>query len=565
MQLFIHQISILFVADRRVDRILHVHVLSFGFSMTAPTGDYLGRIFLHLRSSFHENEASDGSSDVSIHCSDGLVSGHKLVLASISNMLCEAFKQFWSEESLSILMPDFSVTQLSSYFLDLYKGAEVSRHLEINAALGVMGYTIKQSSDQAPLYSAAADHKVEVKCEVEMDLQNDLEEDWIKDENSEEYSDDSDRGFDEDVGIKKEGKSYKVKRKKKTENIKMTEERKKYYHADPSDPMRRVCNICTASVNRRLISSHLMSKHQVALPTFKTFIPPKTHPTWEYLDDCPSDPTKAVCKICGLVMYRSNAKRHVTGKHNIMNVRVPCSFCGKSFNRTYDRNVHEAQVHKQEFKYHCEECGKGFVERWTLNNHVKIAHSDDQPFQCNSCGKSYKTKQGLDLHMKSNHSVTDERPFQCNDCGRGFKTKQALLPHMNGDNGRCKGQSVLHEYSEAEILAKPHLCHVCKKRFSKADYFKIHMRIHTGEKPYQCSQCPKKFVCTEALNKHMRNHTGETPYECKICTKRFKFTSVFKKHLERSHNIDKETHDKLHQKSDVNMKHSSLPDLGPII
>ena len=52
---------------------------------------------------------SDNYSDVIITCSDGQISAHKLVLASISQILYSEFKLNTWDEAISIIIPNVSL------------------------------------------------------------------------------------------------------------------------------------------------------------------------------------------------------------------------------------------------------------------------------------------------------------------------------------------------------------------------------------------------------------------------------------------------------------------------
>ena len=487
-----------------------------------------------------------------IHCSDGAVPGHKLVLAAISRMLYRALKDNTEEEQISILMPDFNVEQISSYFQDIYRGGNVTEHHKtITTALGYFSHVKLTPSEEFKV-------KDELKDKSE-DLYrpDELEEDDNVDESSEteDTEEEEERKFVKRM-MREDMVKVELKVEDKSDSNAISRERKdfiskhfkldpsgheckvcykhfgsekpssslfyhlkkdhdivykspfsqpsetwKYFIKDPNDQNRRICKICQASFTRKanILASHLSTKHEITIHTQKRKKESnRTGPAWEYLEDCPSDPSKAVCKLCGKVMFRSNAVKHINVKHNIMRPQFPCSYCGKSFINSYQLKVHEGQRHTKSFKHHCDVCGKGFVERHALNTH-KLTHAENGSYQCNTCGKFFKQKTGLNTHMKT---------------------------HM-------KAKQPVPEYSEAEILAKPHFCTVCKKRFGKADYLKIHMRKHTGETPFHCTECPKQFSNSDYLKVHMRNHTGETPYQCKTCGKRFKFNSVYRKHVQR--------------------------------
>ena len=75
--------------------------------------------------------------DVVIICKDGLLPAHKLVLAALSPLLCSMLGEAdtWGE-TVSVLMPDFSIQQVSPYLADIFTCEDLGQHPEINIVLG---------------------------------------------------------------------------------------------------------------------------------------------------------------------------------------------------------------------------------------------------------------------------------------------------------------------------------------------------------------------------------------------------------------------------------------------
>ncbi|KAL4763517.1 C2H2 type zinc finger domain protein [Aspergillus foveolatus] len=55
--------------------------------------------------------------------------------------------------------------------------------------------------------------------------------------------------------------------------------------------------------------------------------------------------------------------------------------------------------------------------------------------------------------------------------------------------------------------AKPLICRVCEKGFSKAEHLRRHERCHTGSKPFVCKECRRPFARQDALTRHEKLHT----------------------------------------------------------
>ena len=91
----------------------------------------IGSILTYLSSSL--SDGSDTTADVLIHCSNGIVPTHRLVLASISSMLLSIFKQDTWDETITLMLKDFTVDQISEYLLNFYQnGTRNSKFSEID-------------------------------------------------------------------------------------------------------------------------------------------------------------------------------------------------------------------------------------------------------------------------------------------------------------------------------------------------------------------------------------------------------------------------------------------------
>jgi len=72
----------------------------------------------------------------SLASSDGVLAGHRLVLASISRMLHAALLGNPAEDLPVVMMPDFSLDQVTSYLQKVYRCEDVQGFQDINATLG---------------------------------------------------------------------------------------------------------------------------------------------------------------------------------------------------------------------------------------------------------------------------------------------------------------------------------------------------------------------------------------------------------------------------------------------
>ncbi|KAM3926446.1 uncharacterized protein RB166_009320 isoform 2-T2 [Leptodactylus fuscus] len=108
---------------------------------------------------------------------------------------------------------------------------------------------------------------------------------------------------------------------------------------------------------------------------------------------------------------------------------------------------------------------------------------------------------------------THAKPYVCGLCGKNFTKKSHLVTHRRVHTGE-----------------KPYACHDCGKRFTSNSTLVDHQRIHRGEKPFVCTDCGKSFTKNSNLIDHQRTHTGEKPFACTTCGKSFARSSNLVEH-----------------------------------
>ena len=486
-------------------------------------------------------EGCDTTSDVIILCSDGVIPTHKLVLASISKMLYYAFKEDTWDERISILMPDFTVDQMSKYLENLYCGRDVAQFSLINSCLNY------QEIDPRDFLKQEA---------PEVDGH-------IEENNHQSHSDYDDNGFissNDDYEEERRPTKIKVKTKlaKKKKKIKeesqFDEDRKlekgerpkisesrKYFVDDPEDETKTCCTLCDKKIkngpNCDKMMAHLRHHHPEihnSMKKKKIGVPQRIH--GEHYENIPDHPGKAACKLCSKTMWSGNILRHLKRVHSIFSEgeiqkEWLCSFCGKVFYDKYTRDSHETLVHTKSFKHVCSDCGRGFVSKGALDSHTKT-HAMGHSVQCSDCGNVNLTPDGRKYSCTCGKKAVFRNPmwglvkeYQCSDCGQQFCQKSSLTKH----------QAICKLYISSREGGDSLTCRGCGQKFSDFKKLRLHSLHSTscmmlGDKAFPCKECDKQFRTEKRLNIHMRVHTGETPYHCNNCPRKFKYLSHLKNH-----------------------------------
>ena len=82
-------------------------------------------------------------------------------------------------------------------------------------------------------------------------------------------------------------------------------------------------------------------------------------------------------------------------------------------------------------------------------------------------------------------------------------------------------------------------CRECSKTFKKAEYLRIHLRIHSEDRPYKCESCVSTFKVPSALKRHKKLHLETTKkHICSICNKIFNSYTSWYSH-KKSHSDEK--------------------------
>ena len=100
-------------------------------------------IISYLSSPFVSNRTSD----VTIQCRDGFLKSHKIILASVSEVLADMLKENVGDKESWIILPDFSVQSLGPFLDNIYNFRDISEFQEINQLL-MKNDEVKNESQQ---------------------------------------------------------------------------------------------------------------------------------------------------------------------------------------------------------------------------------------------------------------------------------------------------------------------------------------------------------------------------------------------------------------------------------
>ena len=392
-------------------------------------------ILQYLSTNLHFDSKSK-TTDVILHCQDGALAAHQLILGSISPVLCSTFCQNKFEETLTIHLPDLSSALVQEFLIAVYNCQDLSRFHDINQMLGFQFASSKEYS-QTDTIEMHSDNNDEMKEEADSEEDTfvpDIERNYRKigNEVSElsalEYCHinfETENHMKENLTTQLDkNKSTNVNKKsfqKKAPDGKRRKRSKawEYYVVDPSNSAQCICQICKEAVSYQnggtsAMISHLKVDHGISVETISKKNAPikrdklkiKKEPTvdpetgevksqtgksrkkrrkdlWQHFDHSPDNNLIANCKICQeVVMLRDKSSVSQTlvkhlNTHNIKLELETCSICGKMFDEKNKRRKHE---NNHQVKCSCSYCGKLFSDNTARIVHERT-HTGEKPYQ----------------------------------------------------------------------------------------------------------------------------------------------------------------------------------------
>nr|CAG4634641.1 EOG090X020Y [Alona affinis] len=125
----------------------------------------------------------------------------------------------------------------------------------------------------------------------------------------------------------------------------------------------------------------------------------------------PDDPSKFTCRLCSKSFTLQRLlNRHMKCHSDVK--RYLCTFCGKGFNDTFDLKRH-TRTHTGVRPYKCALCEKSFTQRCSLESHCLKVHGVAHQYQykerrakvyvCEECGHTTNEPEVHYVHLKENH------------------------------------------------------------------------------------------------------------------------------------------------------------------
>ena len=324
-------------------------------------------------------------SDVIIKCSDGVVPMHRLVLAHFSEMFLSIFEEDTKNEPSVVLMMDFTSKSICKYFEELLKsGFLYGKDLALEIALAIK----KEFTEDFKSENCNGKPEDEDLIDVQALKNDDLEEvpNLIIEELQEvpklkkEYL--NIKSDVEDPLLLKpmlksrkniKEKSIKIKPSKNIEERRKMKNSTWYYFQKVEDNSKHLqCKLCAYAHKcppapkhkcTGPLNDHMRDKHtdvfltlEIRKGNHKNIERSSSSKLSQYYTDDPDDLSNRfrICTICNSKIFRNNILRHIQSIHKKYDEKDAkpqmCSFCGKEFLHTWERDRHVSNVHQAKLR-----------------------------------------------------------------------------------------------------------------------------------------------------------------------------------------------------------------------
>lgn len=196
--------------------------------------------------------------------------------------------------------------------------------------------------------------------------------------------------------------------------------------------------------------------------------------------------------------YFVHMKTHITNVAEIAE-----NFKQLQLSRLYsktDGNTENAKKYEQQKnqvkqkKIVCQYCEKTFRFQSALVRHVRV-HTGEKPYKCDICSKAFGQAYFLRVHELTHWSV---KRYNCKRCGKAF------VHYSNAKNHACRPKNYVGHLWNLDKAELTYTCHICRKVFDHLQFFKKHMKEHTGDQLYRCLNCDKLFGAFVEFSVHKK-------------------------------------------------------------
>ena len=445
------------------------------------------------------SSTNEMTSDVIIHCKDGTISTHQLVLASVSSMMYKILKTISSEEKLTILMPDFNILSVEEYFLshnekidNKLKNLKKKVELKDFKEECVSDYEFPIIETKEIVNGSKYDDEESIPSS-----DRDFDPDFDLGDLSPEKEDFKEEVPDSDTVVIPLNKPKEEPESEKTHKKLFKEKLARYHFTEQPNKASVKCKHCGKKIKyqiknyEKLVKRHLLVKH---------------------LENFTEDQKKDLLHYCKIdVDDISDSKKNklIDSKKKLKKRKKP----GKTLDPQTGEMVNVSKVN----------VGNRSALVW---NYV-FFDSETGSSKCKSCDKTFHNSHRSVIlrHLVKFHNIVEKEEglrmqLMCSYCGKLYGTssqrKACEINHQNKQN-----------------IPKL-ICPVqgCGKEFDNQFKFERHKNVH---RTISCQYCGKTFVKTSGLYVHLRTHEDYVPYECEVCFKTFKFYNGLKRHLKNQH------------------------------
>jgi len=462
---------------------------------------------IDLRRCFPGN--SDNYSDVNITCSDGQKYAHRIVLASISKIFYSEFKLNTWDETISVIAPDFTSSEIHQYLASVYNCENLEKFSSINQLFGCQ---FGEKNEEI-----VAKEEILVKEEIDIYVKDDV---------------DSVPSIEEIFSLQYSPKLNSQKKKKKKVDLEKLVW--KHFHietaSNDSDSL-VLCNHCDARYHMSVIDVnsmkvHLEVMHQLEIENKSKKPRKRKNKTYESKEvDLNIKKDEQLINVVESDNYQNdNCQKVLTSKYftktntGLGEWMFICNICSsqitlKNLRQNTMRTLNEHLFNDHRIRKQRIGTGPRNFELW---NHFKENPDpelkyEELKFECLICSKLI-SRQARTRHLL-NHNVIESEPSPCSICGKVFNNHLSRRDH-----------------EKFHRMERKYCCHMCDMKFMLPQKLERHLRVHTGEKPHQCTECGRQFAEASHLKTHYNVHSNEKPYECPRCFKKFKSRSSKNSH-----------------------------------